>query len=145
SGNSDALPTLPKLRRELLPRTNGIGEPEELVKPLIQGVYGLLAAVPRAALMPLAEDRRGITRRLQRLGDCPFAGGQVLVVAGHARMNRVLSGQERCPAGCAYGGGRIAAREDSALLRQVVEVGRLPLRTPVEPDIAPAQVVGHDE
>jgi hypothetical protein len=63
-----------------------VGVSEEFIEPLVHGVDGIGPPAARLAAMPLAEERRPVPERLERLGDRGFLGRQVFMVVGETRM-----------------------------------------------------------
>src|SRR5208337_1484367 len=105
----------------------------------------VIAAGTGLAVLPLAEKAAPVTALLERLGDRHLLGRQVLIVAPHAGVNRVLASQEGPAAGTTDRCRRIAVPQNDAISRQAIEMRSGPLRSPIETDVAPAQVVGNDE
>ena len=112
--------------------------------------------------MPLADVPRHISRLLEGRGERDFGCGQVghqrrtgelLVRAvgpawqpvGNPDAGRVLAGHDRRPRRGAYRGCGISVREPQALGRQSIQVWSLVVLAAVAPEVAPPEVVGHDE
>ena len=115
---------------------------EELVEP----VHGRqeLVLVPEVVLPELA---RGVPQRFQQLRDGRVLRLEAEIGAGHpdlgqARPDRVLAGDERCPAGRAALLA-VVIGEGDALVRDAVDVGRpvAHLAPVVVADVPPADVV----
>src|SRR5207237_4647567 len=110
--------------------------------------------VGRAAEVPLADAGGGVTELLEpvghrRLGERQAEAapaGPATAVELVAEAGRVAAGQEAGPAGGAVGGGDVAVGESHAVLGDGVDVRRRDvLHDPLEPELAPADVVGQED
>ena len=117
------------------------------VEVVVATVKGMLVMVV-VSQMPLAYQPGGISRSFQVLGQDPFSGWQPEVFPGRDRSDRPQS--HRASAAVERRAGRSAGRvcviavEADSLGRELVK-GRRPYLGSVVADIAPAQIVGHDQ
>jgi hypothetical protein len=115
---------------------------EDLVEAPPAGLVGVFVAE-----VPLAEDARGVARRLERLREGEGLEAHALALedrVGHPGIELVPSRHDRAARGRA-GGADLEVREPERLPAERVESGRADVRVAGPAHVAQALVVGHDE